>query len=214
MPTGLLGRKVGMTQVFDDKGSVVPVTVIEAGPCVVLQVKTNEREKYSAVQLGFADKPRRVANQPERGHVRKANTEPKRYIRELPLLKDEVLETGQQVTVSVLEGVKYVDVVGTSKGRGFAGLIKRHHMHGQSASHGVERKHRSSGSVGQKTNPGRVFRGMRMAGHLGASRSTSRNLIVVRIDAERNLLLVRGSVPGPDGGFVTVKRSTYQRGKK
>ena len=213
MPTGLLGRKVGMTQVFDEKGAVVPVTVIEAGPCVVLQVKTKEREKYSAVQLGFGDKPRRVATQPERGHARQADSEPKRFIREFALLQDEVLEAGQQVTVSVLDGVKYVDVVGTSKGKGFAGVIKRHHFRGQGASHGVERKHRAGGSVGQKTNPGRVFRGVRMPGHMGAARSTSRNLIVVRIDAERNLLLVRGAVPGPDGGFVIVKRSAYQRGK-
>jgi large subunit ribosomal protein L3 len=213
MPTGLLGRKVGMTQVFDAAGAVVPVTVIEAGPCVVLQVKTVERDRYSAVQLGFADKPRRVATQPERGHARKTGSEPKRFIREMALLTDESLVPGQQVTVQVLEGVKFVDVVGTSKGRGFAGVVKRHHFHGQAASHGVERKHRSGGSVGQKTCPGRVMRGKRMAGHMGAARSTARNLEVVRIDPAHHLLLVKGSVPGPDGGYVMVQRSTYQRGK-
>ena len=214
MPTGLLGLKLGMTQVFSESGAVVPVTVLRVGPCVVLQVKSAEREGYAAVQLGFVDKPRRRATQPERGHARKANTEPKRYVREFPLLDGESLQPGQEVTVAALDGVPYVDVTGVTKGRGFAGVMKRHGFSGLGASHGTERKHRSGGSISaHATNrgyAGDIKKGKRMPGHMGAARRTARNLQVVRIDQENHLLVVRGSVPGPNGGVVMVRRGRYQ----
>jgi len=211
MPTGLLGLKLGMTQVFDETGAVVPVTVLKAGPCVVLQVKTAERDGYAAVQLGFIDKPRRRATQPARGHARKANTEPKRHVREFDLVSDEALEAGEEVTVAGFAGVPYVDVVAVTKGRGFAGVMKRHGFSGLGASHGVERKHRSGGSIGMSATPSRVLKGTKMAGHMGAVRRTARNLEVVRIDDEHHLLVVKGSVPGPRGGVVMIRRSRYQR---
>ena len=224
MAVGLLGRKIGMTQIYQENGSAVPVTVIEAGPCTVLQVRTKDRDGYDAVQLGFADKPRRVAIKPERGHVRKlkvktkkvlegqeveeeAEVEPKRYIREFREDVPSSVTEGQILTVLLFESVKAVDVIGTSKGRGTAGVMKRHHFHGLPASHGVKRKHRSAGSIGASADPARVFKGTRMAGRMGAVRSTVRNLKVVKIDSENNLLLVRGAVPGPNGGFVMIRKT-------
>ncbi len=225
MAIGLLGRKVGMTQVFDDAGRVIPVTVIEAGPCHVLQVKTVQSDGYEAVQLGFADLPRRLASRAERGHVArieskrsrsrqalgvelppKAGCEPKRFVRELRGAWAGV-EVGQALTVSVLEGVAAVDVVGISKGRGFAGVMKRHNFRGQRASHGVKKVHRHGGSTGMNTFPHHIFKGKRMAGHYGHERCTVRNLRVVRIDAENNLVLVRGAVPGPNGGYLIIRKS-------
>ncbi|KPJ71063.1 MAG: 50S ribosomal protein L3 [Planctomycetes bacterium DG_20] len=210
MPTGLLGLKLGMTQVFDETGAMVPVTVLKAGPCVVLQVKTPERDAYGAVQLGFVDKPRHRGTQPERGHVRKAGTEPKRYVREFGLLEDEALEPGQELTVAALEGVRCVDVTGLTKGRGFTGVMRRHGFKGHPGSHGTERKHRASGSVGTRF-PQHTRKGARMAGHMGAARRTVRNLEVVRIDQENHLLVVKGSVPGPRGGLVMICRGRYRR---
>lgn len=225
MKIGLLGRKVGMTQIFDPAGDVIPVTVIQAGPCHVLQVRTKERDGYEAVQLGFLDKPRRLAPRSERGHVAKldskrqkrlsaagvaaspkADCEPQRFVREFRISGDG-LQVGQQVAVDVFEGIPYVDVTGTTKGRGTAGVIKRHHFRGQRASHGVKKVHRHPGSIGMNTFPHHVFKGRRMAGHLGVDRRTARNLKLVGVDKENNLLLIRGAVPGPNGGYVIVRET-------
>lgn len=225
MRKGILGRKVGMTQIFEQDGRVVPVTVIEAGPCSVLQVKTVDRDGYEAIQVGFLDKPRRLASRSERGHVAsisskrserlkgagvasvaKADCEPKRYVRELRgPVGDAVV--GAQVSVSVLDGVKAVDVTGTSKGCGYSGWMKRHNFSGQRATHGVKKVHRHPGGTAAGTYPGRVRKGKKMAGHYGVDRVTMRNLKVVRVDAERNLLLVKGAVPGPAGGYVIVRET-------
>jgi large subunit ribosomal protein L3 len=225
MALGLLGRKVGMTQVFDENGSVVPVTVIEAGPCHVLQLRTIDRDGYEAVQLGFLDKPRRLASRAARGQVAKldsgrakarakagieavpkADCEPKRFVREFRGAADGV-SVGQVLDVKVFESVKAIDVTGTSKGRGTAGVMVRHNMAGQRATHGVKKVHRLPGSIGQSQFPGHVPKGRRMAGRHGNARRTQRNLQVVRIDAENNLLLVRGAVPGPNGGYVIIRET-------
>lgn len=222
MSRGILGKKVGMTQVYREDGTVVPVTVIQAGPCHVLQVRTPERDGYEAVQLGFDDKPRRLAIRSERGHVAKldskrqkaragveavpkANAEPKRFIRELRGPSD--LEVGAEVTVAVLEGVSRVDVTGTSKGRGFSGVMKRHNFSGQRASHGVKKVHRHAGGTGCSASPSRLFKGIRMAGQYGNTKSTVRSLEVVQIDVENNLLLVRGAIAGPAGGYVCIRET-------
>lgn len=222
---GLLGRKVAMTQLYDEAGNAVPVTVIQAGPCHVLQVKTKERDGYEAVQLGYLDKPRRLASRAQRGHVAKldskrqkarttagldalakAGCEPKRFVREFRGAA-EALQVGQQIRVDVFAGVLSVDVVGTSKGRGTAGVMKRHNFRGQRASHGVKKVHRHPGSIGMNTDPHHVFKGRRMAGHMGHERCTVRNLKVVRVDLDNNLLIVRGAVPGPNGGYVVIRQT-------
>jgi large subunit ribosomal protein L3 len=225
MKIGLLGRKVGMTQVFDPAGDVIPVTIIQAGPCHVLQIKTEQRDKYEAVQLGYLNKPRRLAPRSQRGHVAKldskrqrhrssagvaaiskADCEPKRFVREFRVPAGG-LKVGEELTVGLFEGVTAVDVVGVTKGRGTAGVMKRHHFRGQRASHGVKKVHRHAGSIGMNTFPHRVFKGHRMAGHLGADRCTIRNLRLVRIDKENNLLLVGGAVPGPVGGYLIIRET-------
>ena len=223
MAIGLLGRKGGMTQGFDDVGIVVPVTVIEAGPCPVLQVRTTERDGYEAVQLGFRDKPRRLASRSSRGHVAKldskrsktrakagvelaakAGCEPQRFVREMRG-SIEGITVGQTLDVTQFAEIKRVDVVGITKGRGTAGVMVRHNFQGQRASHGVKKVHRHAGSIGQSQFPGHVPKGRRMAGQYGNQRSTMRNLMLVRVDAENNLMLVRGAVPGPNGGYVMIK---------
>lgn len=230
MSVGLLGRKVGMTQIFEPSGAVIPVTVIEAGPCHVLQIKTQDRDGYEAVQLGFLDKPRRLASRAARGHVArleskrqkqrtssgvepvaKAACEPKRFVREIrgPA---EGMEVGQELRVDVFHEVAAVDVVGASKGRGTSGVIKRHKFRGQRASHGVKKVHRHAGSIGCATDPHRVFKGRPMAGQYGNARCTVRNLKIVRIDVDNNLLVVRGAVPGPNGGLVVVRRTNKLKG--
>jgi large subunit ribosomal protein L3 len=235
MSVGLLGRKVGMTQIYDEAGSVVPVTVLEVGPCTVLQVRSLDRDGYQAVQLGFADKPRRVATRPERGHVAKldskrsrarakagvaelpkADCEPKRFVREFRVTDGgaEEFEIGQELTVDRFGEIGAVDVIATSKGRGFAGVIKRHGFSGLDAAHGVKRKHRHPGSIGRSADPSHVVKGMRMAGHYGNVRCTVRNLQVVRIDSENNLLLVKGAVPGPNGGFLVVGKTKKHDSKR
>jgi large subunit ribosomal protein L3 len=225
MAIGLLGRKVGMTQIYDETGRVIPVTVIHAGPCDVLQLRTAERDGYEAVQIGFLDKPRRLARRSERGHVArldskrskrlsmggvellsKANCEPKRFIREFRAAVGDIA-IGQQLTVSLFAEVRAVDVTGTSKGRGTSGVIRRHHFAGQRASHGVKKVHRHPGSSGMNTFPARVFKGKKMAGRLGNERVTARNLKVVKVDADQNLLLVRGAVPGPNGGYLIIRQT-------
>jgi large subunit ribosomal protein L3 len=212
MSVHLLGRKIGMTRYFMEDGKNVPVTVLEVGPCFVTQIKTTEADKYPAVQIGFEEiKPRR-STMPLIGHDAKAGIAPQRMHREFPLESDEKaaeFELGQQLTVKDLEGVKFVDVIGTSKGKGFAGVMKRHNFRGQEASHGVERKHRSAGSIGgHGSNAGKggdIKKGKRMAGHMGDVRVTVRSLDIVKVDEERNLLFVKGTVPGPNKGYVTVR---------
>lgn len=235
MVKGLLGRKVGMTQVYDESGRVVPVTVIEAGPCHVLQVRTVERDGYDAVQLGFQDKKRpqgdrrsrrSQSRRSERGHVTaklsskradrrakagvelpaKPECEPKRFVRELRG-SAEGLEVGQQVTVTNLSDVAAVDVTGISKGRGFTGVMKRHNFAGQRASHGVKKVHRHPASTGMSASPSRVIKGRRMAGQYGNARVTVRNLKVYRVDGANNLLLVNGAVPGPAGGWLVIRET-------
>ncbi len=235
MSKGILGRKIGMTQVYDpETGVATPVTVIEAGPCTVLQIRTKEKDGYEAVQLGYFDKVRpqkdrrtrqSKASRAERGHVTnigskrskrraasgleavpKADCEPKKFVRELRG-SAEGLEVGQEVRVDALDGVTAVDVIGTSKGRGYAGVMKRHNYAGQRASHGVKKVHRHAGGTGMSASPSRLFKGKKMAGQYGNARVTQRNLKLVKIDAENNLLLVHGAVPGPNGGMLVIKET-------
>lgn len=207
MRVGLLGRKVGMTQIYESDGTAVPVTVLECGPCTVLQVRTADRDGYNALQLGFEDKRRKSASQAERGHAKKVNAEPKRYIREIRQDAPTELTEGQTLTVEVFNEIKQVDVIGTSKGRGFSGVIKRHGFKGLRASHGVKRMHRHPGSSGPSADPAHTRKGIRKPGQFGHARITVRNLKVVRVDTTNNLLLVRGAVPGPNGGYLTVRQT-------
>jgi large subunit ribosomal protein L3 len=202
---GLLGTKLGMTQVFDENNRMVPVTVVQAGPCVVTQIRTPETDGYSAVQMAFgAIDPRRV-NKPKTGHYAKAGMTPRRHLVELRTADAGTYEVGQEITAELFENGAVVDVVGTSKGKGTAGVMKRHGFKGLSASHGTQRKHRSPGSIGGASTPGRVFKGIKMAGRMGNERVTMQNLTVHRVDAEAGLLLIKGAVPGPKGGLVLVK---------
>jgi large subunit ribosomal protein L3 len=214
MIAGLLGKKLGMTQVYAEDGTLVPVTVIQAGPCQVIQIKTEDRDGYSAVQLGFEDRKRKGATKAESGHARVAKAEPKRFLRELPLAVGEKLELGQNITVDVFKEVKSVDVIGTSKGKGFQGGMKRHGFGGHPASHGASKDHRAPGSIGSNTDPGHVWRGTRMAGHMGNARCTTQNLKVVSMDIEKNLLLVRGAIPGPTGRYVIVFSRPQKKAKQ
>jgi large subunit ribosomal protein L3 len=204
---GLLGAKLGMTQIFDQNARAVPVTVIQAGPCLVTQVKSPERDGYAAVQLAFGDiKPKRVTK-PRAGHFAKAGVEPRRHLVELRTADAADYAPGQTLAADVFAEGDRLDVVGVSKGKGFAGVMKRHGFKGLGASHGTERKHRSPGSVGACATPSRIFKGMRMAGHMGHQRVTVLNLEVVKVDPERNLLLVKGAVPGPKRGLVMLRSS-------
>ncbi len=211
MIVGLLGKKIGMTQIFEEDGTAVPVTVLRVGPCVVLNVRTQERDGYWAIQLGFEDKPRTKATRPERGVASKANTEPKRFIREIRQRGPVDVQQGDVLTVELFKDIPAVDVIGTSKGRGTAGVMRRWGFGGLPASHGVKRKHRSPGSIGATTDPGRVLKGKKMAGRMGNQRVTIRNLKVVRVMPEQDLLLVKGGVPGPNGGYVIVRQSNKLR---
>jgi large subunit ribosomal protein L3 len=203
--TGILGTKLGMTQVFDENNRVVPVTVVQAGPNVVTQVRTPEKDGYVAVQLAFgAVDPRRV-NKPRSGHFAKAGTTPRRHVVELRTSDAAEYEVGQEIGADIFAAGAVVDVVGTSKGKGTAGVMKRHGFKGLGASHGTQRKHRSPGSIGGCATPGRVFKGLRMAGRMGNARTTTQNLTVHRVDAENGLLLIKGAVPGPRGGLLLVK---------
>ncbi len=206
---GILGKKVGMTQIFDDQGEVIPVTVIEAGPCFVAQVKTPERDGYSAIQLGFEEvKPKRL-NKPQTQHLRKSDLPPLRYLREIRLNEDDAAryQEGQKVTVDLFEAGEYVDVTGTSKGRGFAGVVKRHGFGGGPKTHGQSDRHRAPGSIGACYTPGRVFKGKRMAGRMGGKRVTVQGLKVEMVDPERNLLVVRGAVPGARNGLLMIRQA-------
>lgn len=212
---GIIGKKVGMTQVFDESGSAIPVTVIQAGPCYVTQIRTAERDGYAAIQLGFEEtKPKRLTRG-QLGHLKRNNLPALRYLREFRIKNGEVdVEEGQQITVGSAFSVgDRVDVVGTSKGRGFAGTVKRHGFNRQPKSHGQSDRERAPGSIGSTTTPGRVRPGTRMAGHMGNQRVTAQNLEVVVVDAERNLLAVKGSVPGAKGGLVIVKAARERKGR-
>jgi large subunit ribosomal protein L3 len=237
MPLGLIGAKVGMTQIYDDKGKIQPVTVLEVGPCPVLMIRTPERDGYHAVQLGFRDKRREKATRAERGHVAnkfesnrrkvreaagmqlvpKADCEPQRFVREFRLDKTPETQVGNLLTaVEVFKGVPAVDVIGNSKGRGFAGVMKRHNFQGLPAAHGAKKVHRSGGSIGSHASNrgfGRPKKGHKAAGRYGGKRTTIRNLTIVKIDSDNNLLLVRGAVPGPNGGILLV-RPTNKKDRK
>ncbi|MBW6474036.1 MAG: 50S ribosomal protein L3 [Anaerolineaceae bacterium] len=208
MLKGLIGKKIGMTQIFDENGAAVPVTVIEAGPCYVTQVRTEERDGYTAVQLGYGEaKPKRLTNG-QKGHLKRNNLNlpPLKFLREFRV-KTPAVNEGDKLSVDVFTVGEFVDVVGTSKGKGFAGAVKRYHFRGGPKTHGQSDRHRAPGSRGAGTTPGRVYKGSRGPGHMGDERVTSQNLKVVLLDAERNLIGVRGSVPGPRGGVVLVKEA-------
>jgi len=212
MEPAILGKKIGMTRVYDADGVLHPVTVVQAGPCHVLQLRTPQTDGYAAVQIGYGDVKLHRATQPSIGHAKRAGTGPKRFVREVRLdAPDEEIELGQELTVEIFEGVSHVDVIGTSKGHGYTGVMKRHGFKGQLASHGVERKHRSPGSIAShSSNAGtgpKLKKGKRMAGHHGAVRCTSRNHKLVTVDTENNLLLIKGPVPGPNGGLLYIRKS-------
>ncbi|ROT34157.1 50S ribosomal protein L3 [Micromonospora sp. HM5-17] len=210
---GILGAKLGMTQVWDNN-RVVPVTVVQAGPCVVTQVRTPEKDGYSAVQLAYGAIDPRKVKKPLGGHFAKANVAPRRHIVELRTTDAADYELGQEVTVETFTPGTLVDVTGRTKGKGFAGVMKRHGFGGLRASHGVERKHRSPGSIGACATPGRVFKGVRMAGRMGGVRYTVQNLTIQAVDPENNLLLVRGAIPGPKNGLVLVRSAAKAAAKK
>jgi large subunit ribosomal protein L3 len=202
---GIIGRKLGMTQIFDESARAIPVTAIEAGPCRIAQVRTPERDGYSAIQLAFGEVKDSKLTKPELGHLKSNKLAAARYLVELRVADASRFEVGQEIKADVFEAGEKADVVGTSKGKGFAGVMKRHGFHGKPASHGTERKHRSPGSIGAGTTPHHVFKGQKMAGRMGHDRVTVLNLEVVRADPERNLILVKGAVPGPNGGLVIVR---------
>jgi large subunit ribosomal protein L3 len=218
MTPALLGKKIGMTRVYDEKGSIVPVTVVQAGPCSVTQVKTVENDGYNGVQLGFEECKPRFSTFPLMGHAGKAGVGPKKYFKEIKLKAATDKKAGDTVTAAIFDGVAYVDVIGVSKGKGFAGVMKRHHFGGQPASHGTERKHRSPGSLASRATwrgqSGKPKKGVRMAGHMGMDQVTTRNHPLVKIDADKNLLLIKGALPGPNGGLLFVRKSITARVSK
>jgi large subunit ribosomal protein L3 len=210
---GLLGAKLGMTQVWDNN-KVVPVTVVEISPNVVTQVRTADKDGYTAIQLAYGAIDPRKANKPRSGHFAKAGVSPRRHIVELRTIDADAYELGQELTVETFAAGQTVDVTGKTKGKGYAGVMKRHGFHGLKASHGVERKHRSPGSIGACATPGRVFKGVRMAGRMGGVRYTQQGLTIQAIDIENNLLLVKGAIPGPKGALVLVRTAAKTQAKK
>jgi large subunit ribosomal protein L3 len=210
---GILGAKLGMTQVWDNN-KVVPVTVVQAGPCVVTQVRTPDKDGYSAVQLAFGTVNPRNVNSPRAGHFARAGVAPRRHIVELRTTDASEYTLGQEVTAEVFSAGQPIDVTGRTKGKGFAGVMKRHGFHGLRASHGVERKHRSPGSIGACATPGRVFKGVRMAGRMGHVRYTVQNLTVQAVEPEQNLILIKGAIPGPKGSLVLVRTAAKSTAKK
>ncbi len=209
MVARLLGKKLGMTQMFNKEGDLIPVTLIQAGPCNILQIKNKATDGYSAIQVGFEERKKKRATKAEIGHCSKAKTGVKRLVREF---RDDTLdaeyELGQVLTVDVFDGVEVIDITGTSKGKGFAGVMKRWGFHGGPATHGCTTP-RGAGSVGAGTDPGRVLKGKKMAGRMGGDKCTVRNLDVIKIDKDRNLMFVKGAVPGPNGGYVIIRKSRY-----
>jgi large subunit ribosomal protein L3 len=208
--TGILGTKLGMTQVFDETGRVVPVTVVQAGPCVVTAVRTPDNDGYSAVQIGFGEINPRKVTKPVAGLFEKAGVTPRRYVAEIRTEGASEYTLGQELTAELFAAGQRVDVTGKSKGKGTAGPMKRHGFKGLSASHGTQRKHRSPGSIGACATPGRVFKGVRMAGRMGAERTTVQSLTVHAVDGDKNLLLIKGAVPGPRGGLVVVRSAARE----
>ncbi|OLF16462.1 50S ribosomal protein L3 [Actinophytocola xanthii] len=209
---GILGTKLGMTQVFDENNRIVPVTVVKAGPNVVTQIRTQDNDGYAAVQLAFGAIAPRKVNKPARGHFDKAGVTPRRFLAELRTTDADAYELGQEITAEVFEAGAVVDATGTSKGKGTAGVMKRHGFKGLGASHGTQRKHRSPGSIGGCATPARVFKGLRMAGRTGHVRVTTQNLTVHRVDAEDGLILVKGAIPGPKGGVVFLRTAAKREG--
>jgi large subunit ribosomal protein L3 len=218
MTPALLGKKIGMTRIYNEKGAVVPVTVVEAGPCAITQVKTPDTDGYHAVQLSFGEIKPKFSTFPLIGHCGKSGISPRRHFREIRLKDATDKKAGDVVSVAVFDGVQYVDVIGTSKGKGFAGVMKRHHFGGQPASHGTERKHRSPGSIASRATwrgqCGKPKKGVRMAGHMGMDQVTTRNHPLIKIDSEKNLLLIKGALPGPNGALLFVRKSVTARVKK
>jgi len=211
---GVLGEKLGMTQVWDEAGRLVPVTVVQAGPCVVTQVRTSDSDGYSAVQIAYGAIDPRKVNQPMAGHFAKAGVTPRRHLVELRTADAGEYALGQEITAATFEAGQKVDVVGTTKGKGTAGVMKRHGFHGVGASHGAHRNHRKPGSIGGASTPGRVFKGLKMAGRMGHVRKTTQNLTIHAVDTDRGLLLIKGAVPGPKGGVVLVKTAAKLAGKE
>jgi large subunit ribosomal protein L3 len=207
---GILGRKVGMTQLFDETGEVVPVTVIEAGPCFVTQIKTEEQDGYRAIQLGFEETRAKRLTKGQQGHLERNELPLLRHLREFRVKDETAYKVGQRITVDIFKVGERVDVVGKSKGRGFAGTVKRHGFQRQPRTHGQSDRERAPGSIGATTGTARVFKGKRMSGRMGNARVTSQNLLVALVDPERNLLAVRGSVPGPKGGLVLLEPARKQ----
>ncbi len=206
MAVGILGKKIGMSQVFRDDGRVVPVTIIEAGPCYVLQVKMKDKDGYDAVQMGFGDKREKVVNKPELGRFKKINVSPKRFVREIRIVPDQKFDVGQQLKVDLFTAGDAVDITGTSIGKGFQGGMKRWHWSGGNKTHGST-SHRRVGSIGSSTTPGRVFKGHHLPGRMGGDTVTVQNLEVVKVDTENNLLVVEGAVPGPTNSFLVIKKA-------
>ncbi|MDR1513553.1 MAG: 50S ribosomal protein L3 [Propionibacteriaceae bacterium] len=202
---GILGTKLGMTQLWDENSRIVPVTVVQAGPCVVTQVRTPAIDGYAAVQLGFGAIKAGKVTKPAQGHFEKAGVTPRRHLMELRTSDASEYNLGQEITAEVFAAQEIVDVIGITRGKGTAGVMKRHGFHGLGAGHGVHRKHRSPGSIGECSTPSRIFKGLRMAGRMGVNRKTIQNLTVHAVDAERGLILVKGAVPGPAGGLVVIK---------
>lgn len=202
---GILGTKLGMTQIFDEENRVIPVTVVEAGPCVVTQIRTVETDGYNAIQIAYGEIDPRKVKKPQAGHFKKADVTPRRHVAEIRMNDVSGYEIGQDVTVDIFNEIKFVDVTGTSKGKGYAGAMKRHGFAGQGAAHGNQAAHRRVGGIGACATPGRVFKGTRMAGRMGSDRVTTQNLKVQKVDADANILLIKGAIPGVRGGIVTVK---------
>lgn len=207
---GILGKKVGMTQIFNEQGEVVSVTVIQAGPCFVTQCKNEDTDGYRAVQLGFEETKEKHLSGGQWGHLRKNNLPPLRYLREIPMSDGEEYEVGQKINVGIFRVGERVDVTGDSKGKGFAGVVKRHGFHGGPKTHGQSDRHRHPGSIGATTSPGKVFKGLRMAGRMGGESVTVQNLEVIVVDPRRNLLAVKGGVPGARGGLLVIKEARKQ----
>ena len=208
MVDSLLGRKVGMTSVYNEAGEMIPVTVIELGPCAVVQVKNTDKDGYQSLQLGFQDRRAKNVTQPMQGHYAKAGTAPKRFLREVKWDGTGDIKQGALLTAELFENEKRVDVIGTTKGRGFQGVVKRHGFAGGPRTHGQCDRLRAPGSIGSSSYPSRVYKGLRMAGRMGGARFTMRNLAVVKVDKERNAILVAGPVPGPNSGYVMVRRTS------
>lgn len=201
---GLIGKKVGMTQVYDEQGIMTPVTVVEAGPCVVTQVKTEKNDGYNAIQVGYGDRKKKHLTKPMEGHFKRAKVEPKRILAEFDLIPGFEYKMGQEFTVSLFKPGEYVDVSGTSKGRGFAGVIKRHNFSTQPKTHGTKNTYRHPGSIGQASDPSRVFKGMKMAGHYGNAKVTLPNVEIIQVDKEKNQILLKGPVPGANNGIIYI----------